>query len=251
MKYVLFGSYWNPLSAIAAQCLHERDELGIVITSSPLAATEFAFGQIGYYLVGVYRLFQIVLRKMGIKRSEDYSSLGEFLVDNPVVRHVDIHGDLAAGLQVLDGWHHNIRHFGVVSCIFPRLIPVRLFAHREMINIHPGLLPQNRGPNPYFWDIALGHEEGGITMHVLSEEFDTGDVLFQARFKIGATDTEYRLERKACQLLKLHLTEVFCKWRRGELRPQVQTEGRYFGNPDESIRRKYKVLSPLLMKRAR
>jgi len=48
-----------------------------------------------------------------------------------------------------------------------------------LYNIHFGLLPAFRGPSPVFWQLKKGNTELGLCMHVLSEKFDAGNVVWQ------------------------------------------------------------------------
>lgn len=44
-------------------------------------------------------------------------------------------------------------------------------------NVHAGVLPQYRGPDPIFWQILDGAEAGGVTVHRMNERLDAGPVL--------------------------------------------------------------------------
>lgn len=48
-----------------------------------------------------------------------------------------------------------------------------------IVNGHPSLLPQLRGPNPFGWTIRSGSGEVGFTFHLMDEGLDTGPVLAQ------------------------------------------------------------------------
>lgn len=52
------------------------------------------------------------------------------------------------------------------------------------LNVHPSLLPSNRGPVPLFWTFRNGEHETGVTIHFLEETMDTGDILAQAHIKV-------------------------------------------------------------------
>ncbi|HBW48266.1 TPA: hypothetical protein DEF17_10135, partial [bacterium] len=67
-------------------------------------------------------------------------------------------------------------------------------------NIHPSLLPNYRGHNPYFYAIRDGLKETGITVHSLSEELDCGDILLQRRIAISKSDTIGSLWKRLNQL---------------------------------------------------
>ncbi|MXV17048.1 methionyl-tRNA formyltransferase [Hufsiella ginkgonis] len=56
-------------------------------------------------------------------------------------------------------------------------------------NVHYSLLPAYRGPFPVFWQMKNGDPTGGVTIHRMSGEFDTGPVVFQQPVPVGAGDT--------------------------------------------------------------
>lgn len=57
------------------------------------------------------------------------------------------------------------------------------------INVHTGLLPQYRGPNPIQWAILNRESETGVTLHYMNEEIDCGDVIAQRTVPILFEDT--------------------------------------------------------------
>jgi folate-dependent phosphoribosylglycinamide formyltransferase PurN len=65
------------------------------------------------------------------------------------------------------------------------------------LNIHPAMLPRNRGLWPYFWVIANGEKETGVTIHWVDEKFDTGDLLLQEKITLEPTDTLTSLQYKS------------------------------------------------------
>jgi methionyl-tRNA formyltransferase len=57
-----------------------------------------------------------------------------------------------------------------------------------VINVHGGLLPDWRGPNPIGWSLRAGHPSVGFTAHRMDEGFDTGPVLARSHVPIGDDD---------------------------------------------------------------
>lgn len=51
------------------------------------------------------------------------------------------------------------------------------FANKTF-NIHPGKLPEYRGPNPVFWQIKNGEKSIGLTIHLLSSKLDAGPIVW-------------------------------------------------------------------------
>ena len=47
-----------------------------------------------------------------------------------------------------------------------------------IINVHPGLLPEIRGNNPYVWAILEGKAQG-VTVHFIDKGVDTGPILLR------------------------------------------------------------------------
>lgn len=57
------------------------------------------------------------------------------------------------------------------------------------MNLHGSLLPQYRGAAPINWAVINGEKETGVTTFFLKHAIDTGDLLFQAKTKIGEEET--------------------------------------------------------------
>jgi phosphoribosylglycinamide formyltransferase-1 len=79
----------------------------------------------------------------------------------------------------------------VILAGFLWLVPSNLVAafENKIINIHPALLPKFGGKGMYghFVHEAVyeaKEKESGITIHLVNEEFDKGEILFQAKANI-------------------------------------------------------------------
>ena len=73
-------------------------------------------------------------------------------------------------------------------------------APQGCINIHPALLPHNRGLFPYFWVLANGDEETGVSVHFVEKKFDTGDIIAQQKIAVTPEDTVQSLSYKSAQV---------------------------------------------------
>ena len=75
-----------------------------------------------------------------------------------------------------------------VACVacFPRRIPAPLLAlpPQGFLNMHPALLPFHRGPAPLFWAFRGGERTAGVTIHVMDEGFDSGEIVAQESFDL-------------------------------------------------------------------
>lgn len=56
------------------------------------------------------------------------------------------------------------------------------------VNSHPSLLPRYRGPNPLYWHFINDETQGGLTIHRMDAEFDTGPILMQRSIEIAPDD---------------------------------------------------------------
>ncbi len=64
----------------------------------------------------------------------------------------------------------------------------------RIINIHPALLPRHGGPGMYGLNVhravlAAGDQESGATVHLVTEQYDDGPILGQARVPVLPGDT--------------------------------------------------------------
>ena len=67
-----------------------------------------------------------------------------------------------------------------VACFSQRIPRAVLdIAHLGCLNVHPSLLPTNRGPEPLFWTFRHGCRQTGVTIHFMNEEMDSGAILAQ------------------------------------------------------------------------
>lgn len=68
----------------------------------------------------------------------------------------------------------------VVLLYFDQILKAPIIATPKfgVVNTHPGLLPENRGPAPGFWAIRMQHTEIGAAVHMINDtQIDAGPVL--------------------------------------------------------------------------
>jgi methionyl-tRNA formyltransferase len=85
----------------------------------------------------------------------------------------------------------------LVSWFWTTKLPMRLVGAARLggIGAHPSLLPRHRGPDPTAWAILAGDAETGVTVHRVAADYDTGDVLAQARLAIDPTWNAWQLAK--------------------------------------------------------
>lgn len=99
------------------------------------------------------------------------------------------------------------------------------------LNLHGSLLPKYRGRAPVNWVLVKGETETGVTLHVMEEKPDAGDIVGQVPVPIAFEDTAGtlfgKMERAAADLLDGLLPRIAA----GEI-PRRRNEierGSYFG----------------------
>jgi UDP-4-amino-4-deoxy-L-arabinose formyltransferase/UDP-glucuronic acid dehydrogenase (UDP-4-keto-hexauronic acid decarboxylating) len=99
-------------------------------------------------------------------------------------------------------------------------------------NLHPGPLPGCAGLNAPSWAIYHGWQTHGVTLHRMEAGIDTGDIVFQEHFPIGAQDSALnvalRCAEKGVGLVK-KLLDLASEGRTIPREAQNPSQRRYFG----------------------
>jgi phosphoribosylglycinamide formyltransferase-1 len=72
---------------------------------------------------------------------------------------------------------------------------VERFAGR-IVNIHPSLLPKYRGLDTHQRALDAGDQAGGCTVHIVTDELDSGEILGQTQVKVRDDDTPESLAKR-------------------------------------------------------
>lgn len=84
---------------------------------------------------------------------------------------------------------------------------------QRIVNIHPALLPKFGGKGMYGDNVhkavvAARESESGITIHYINENYDEGNIIFQAKCEVLSDDTFQNVAEKVHQLEYLHFPPV-------------------------------------------
>ncbi|SFH18905.1 phosphoribosylglycinamide formyltransferase [Pedobacter insulae] len=103
----------------------------------------------------------------------------------------------------------------IVLAGFLWLIPKNLLQEYpgRIINIHPAILPKYGGKGMYgdFVHLAVmeaNEPEGGITIHYVDENYDEGEYIYQAKYRIDKSDNLEMIKFKGQQLEHLHYPRI-------------------------------------------
>ncbi|MGI6256846.1 MAG: methionyl-tRNA formyltransferase [Anaerovoracaceae bacterium] len=125
------------------------------------------------------------------------------------------------------------------------------------INVHASLLPKYRGAGPVQRAVLEGEEKTGVTIMVMEEGLDTGDMLAKEETPIGRKTTE-DLTGELAQMGGRLLVKTLALLERGEIKPEPQDEslasyapliskedGRIdFSRPAVEIERQVRAMNP-------
>jgi len=91
-------------------------------------------------------------------------------------------------------WDERIRALQpdlILSMYYRNMIPTRLLnlAPLGAFNMHGSYLPRYRGRAPLNWAIINGEDHTGVSLHVMVNEADAGDLIDQEKILIGPEET--------------------------------------------------------------
>jgi methionyl-tRNA formyltransferase len=141
---------------------------------------------------------------------------------------------LARGLPVLQpekvrtpAFVDDLRAFApdlIVVAAYGRILPraVLELPPHGCINVHASLLPRHRGAAPIAWAILAGDDVTGVTIMVMNEEMDAGDVLVMRRTPIAPTETGGALTERLAHLGAAAIGDAIDGLHAGTIRPVPQ-----------------------------
>lgn len=127
----------------------------------------------------------------------------------------------------------------VVITLFHQIVKPELIAipRHGVINIHPGVLPDFRGIQPYFWTLSEGAERFGASLHLIEDAtIDTGGILGLATQPVipgMSVQLTYYLTMGLATRLLLECVEPWVQ-RETTPWPQDSGAGAYYKWPDSA-----------------
>ena len=120
-------------------------------------------------------------------------------VDSPTVAKIATsHNIEVLQPQKLSDTHDRLASFAATAGVlvsYGKIIPesiIELFPS-GIINLHPSLLPQYRGPSPIETAILNGDTKIGLTLMSLVKAMDAGPIYYQEKFALSSTETKPEL----------------------------------------------------------
>ena len=112
----------------------------------------------------------------------------------------------------------------IVVAAFGRIVPKRILDLPKYgcVNVHASLLPAYRGAAPIQWAVLNGEEKSGVTIMLMGEGLDTGDILAQREVMLSEDETSESLFEKLSECGAGLLTDTLVKMEKGMVTPVPQ-----------------------------
>lgn len=112
----------------------------------------------------------------------------------------------------------------IVTAAYGRLLTSMVLALPKYgaVNVHASLLPKYRGASPVHWSIINGESETGVSIMMMDDEMDHGDILARHTIDIPEYITTDLLMERLAELGARWLPEALSAYAAGEIVPEVQ-----------------------------
>lgn len=116
----------------------------------------------------------------------------------------------------------------IIVAAYGKIIPKEILEipKYKSINVHPSMLPEFRGPSPIQNAILAGKKETGISIMLMDEKMDHGDILAQTKVEIHPDENAEDLMKKTAPLSAKLLLETIHGWLERKIKPQKQDDSK-------------------------
>lgn len=125
---------------------------------------------------------------------------------------------------------YNISDLCFFSLEFDRIIKTEKFKTKKLFNIHFSNLPKYKGMYTSVMPLLNGESETGVTLHIIDNGIDTGDIVAWKNFHIDINDTSRDIYFKFLENAFILFKENFAKILSNEysLKKQPQINSSYY-----------------------
>jgi phosphoribosylglycinamide formyltransferase-1 len=149
-----------------------------------------------------------------IVTDKENAGIHEVAFKNNIPIFVIPKSDVNVGAEILDKLKSHRVEF-IVLAGYLKKVPINILQayERNVINIHPALLPKYGGKGMYGKRVHEAvienkESESGITIHYVDEIYDNGEIILQEKCSISENDTAETLAEKIHQLEYKYYPEV-------------------------------------------
>ncbi len=161
-------------------------------------------------------------KKIGRKQKEIYSPVKELALklNIPVFQPEKISDPNC--IQKIEDLNPDL----IVVAAYGQILPKEILEIPKYgcINIHASLLPKYRGASPIQAAILNGDKETGVTIILMDEKMDRGEIVQSAKCKVQKDVTFSELHDELARMGAELLIETLPKWFSGQIKPKTQDE---------------------------
>lgn len=107
-----------------------------------------------------------------------------------------------------------ISEYDLIFSLCSQIFPKKLVEMVRCINFHFGILPDVCGVTPIIFSI-INNIPLGVTVHLMDEKIDNGDIIYQENIEAGNFDTakevEMKCREKLIEILTMHISDLIYK----------------------------------------
>ena len=180
---------------------------GFSLPSSVLLAMDsyFAYQVINALLQRAYRPKSVILA--GQAPVPDLPQLGDIEIETksenlPALclrNHLHLHYQADIRMEKLISGSNA--DYLLVACWPDKITrPIIDSVRHAALNLHPSLLPDYRGRHPVIDQLNADETRFGVSLHLIDDEFDRGDIVLQQDFALEPPVSRRRIEKRAARL---------------------------------------------------
>jgi methionyl-tRNA formyltransferase len=142
----------------------------------------------------------------------------------------------AKKLDLLISFIEEIKPSALFSICFPYLLPANILnlLPNRCINFHTGLLPNYRGAMPIFETLRSFETETALSVHLMDEAFDEGNIILKEYIEIDTAETFGSLAHKFSERTALAALNIAQMLEYGSTlpgAPQIIEDATYYSKP--------------------
>lgn len=136
------------------------------------------------YVGNYYKIPEMILFNHNLKLNSiicEEEKLNEDITTFSLVRNVPAYTvDTKAKLiELLKREEKKVDFF--IMCSFGKRVPMECLSSLKIFNIHYSQLPYYKGRHPTYWATVCGEKEIGITLHLITDKIDEGEIIGQEK----------------------------------------------------------------------
>ena len=108
---------------------------------------------------------------------------------------------------------------------WPKIVKERIINQAKVgfVNLHPSLLPYNRGKHPYYWSI-VENTPAGVSIHFITKKIDDGSIIAQKEIPTDITTTGETLYNRSIEEIINLFKEYYLKILSGNIKTTRQED---------------------------